>query len=216
MKSSRILRYKPKGGRSCDLLFFVTGNAIILYLGNVLVQLKKTKVMLSEKLLKALNSQVNAEIWSAYLYLSMSLDANARGDKGIANWYFVQYQEEIAHSRIFMNYILSRGARVELEPVAEVKTRWASAKESFGDTLEHERKVTAMIDALYRLANAENDFATSNMLNWFVGEQVEEEENVNDILSSLDKIGDSKYGLYMIDKELGARTYVEPSPLSGK
>lgn len=172
--------------------------------------------MLSKNLTKALNKQVNAEMWSAYLYLSMSLDANARGDKGIANWYFVQYQEEVAHARIFMNYILSRGARVELDAIDEVKKSWKNPLESFRDTLEHERKVTSLIGDLCRLAAEEGDFATSNMLKWFVDEQVEEEDNVQTIITSLEKVDDSKLGLYMIDKELSARTYVEPAPLAGK
>lgn len=172
--------------------------------------------MLSKKLESALNAQVNAEFWSAYLYLSMSVDAAAKGHKGVANWFSVQFQEEQAHAQILMNYILSRGGRVTLAPIAEVKTEWASPLEAFKDTLEHERKVTALIDNLCRIADEEKDFATMNMLAWFVDEQVEEEENAADLIDSLDKVNDSKLGLYMIEKELEARTYTVPSPLAGK
>lgn len=170
--------------------------------------------MLSKKLQDALNAQVNAEMWSAYLYLSMSVNAAARGDKGVANWFAIQFREEQAHAQIFMNYILSRGGEVVLAPIAEVKTSWATPLEAFEDTLAHEQKVTAMINNLCHIAAEEKDFATSNMLVWFVNEQVEEEENARDIIDSLKKVDDSKLGLYMVDKELAARTYVAPSILN--
>ena len=172
--------------------------------------------MLNPNVEKALNAQINAELWSAYLYLSMSLDASAKGYKGVANWYFVQFQEEQDHARIFMNYVLSRGGRVELAPIAAVDTEWASPLASFEDTLAHERKVTAMIENLCHVAEAEKDLATSNMLVWFVDEQVEEEENAQDIIDQLKMVGDSKMGLYMIDKDLAARVYTTPAPLAGK
>ena len=95
--------------------------------------------MLSKKLHEALNEQINAELWSAYLYLSMSVDAEAKGQKGIANWFYVQFREEQDHARILMNYILSRDAAVALKPIAEVRTSWASPLEMFRDTLEHEQ-----------------------------------------------------------------------------
>lgn len=172
--------------------------------------------MLSKKLHEAMNAQINAELWSAYLYLSMSMDASAKGYKGVANWYYIQFQEEQDHARIFMNYVLSRGGRVELAPIAAVDTEWASPLASFEDTLAHERKVTAMIENLCRVAEAEKDLATSNMLVWFIDEQVEEEENAQDIIDQLKMVGDSKMGLYMIDKDLAARVYTTPSPLAGK
>lgn len=172
--------------------------------------------MLSQQLHEALNAQINAEMWSAYLYLSMSVDAEAKGLKGVANWFYVQFQEEQDHARIFMNYVLSRGGRVELAPIAAVDTEWASPLASFEDTLAHERKVTAMIENLCRVAEAEKDLATSNMLVWFIDEQVEEEENAQDIIDQLKMVGDSRMGLYMIDKDLAARVYTTPSPLAGK
>ena len=108
--------------------------------------------MLSKKLHEAMNAQINAELWSAYLYLSMSMDAEAKGLKGVANWFYVQFQEEQDHARILMNYILSRDAEVRLQPIAEVRTSWDSPLEMFRDTLEHEQKVTAMINNLAAIA----------------------------------------------------------------
>ena len=165
--------------------------------------------MLSQKLLEALNAQVNAEFWSAYLYLSMSVDASAKGYKGVANWFAVQFREEQDHAQILMNYILSRGAEVRLAPIAEVRTSWGSPLEMFRDTLEHEREVTA-------IAADDRDFASSNMLVWFVDEQVEEEESAKDQIDALEQVEDNKLGLYMIDKELAARTYAQAAPLAGK
>ena len=124
--------------------------------------------MLSKKLHDALNEQINAELWSAYLYLSMSMDAEAKGLKGVANWFFVQFQEEQDHARILMNYINSRDAKVELKPIAEVRTEWASPLDMFKDTLEHEKVVTSMINNLASIAAEDKDFASANMLVWFV------------------------------------------------
>lgn len=180
--------------------------------------LKTTKntliTMLSEKLHEAINRQINAEIWSAYLYLSMSLDAETKGLKGFANWMYVQFKEELAHARIFMNYLTSRDARVDLLPVEAVPTKWDSALAMFNDTLTHERKVTAMINNLAAIAAADNDFASSNFLTWFVNEQVEEEETARDMIQSLEAVEGNKFGLYMLDKEQTARTYVVPAPLA--
>ena len=170
--------------------------------------------MLSQKLHDALNAQVNAELWSAYLYLSMALDAESKGYKGIANWFHVQFQEEQAHARIFMNYMLSRDAKVELRPIEAVPTTWETPLAMFEQTLEHEKKVTALINNLATIANDDRDFASINRLTWFVDEQVEEEENARDMIQAVAAVIDNKYGLYMLDKELAARTYNVPSPLA--
>lgn len=172
--------------------------------------------MLSAKMQKAFNEQINAEFWSAYLYLSMSLDAADKGYKGISNWFAVQFKEEQAHAQIFINYVLSRGGKVELAAIDSVPTEWESPLAMFRATLEHEKKVTSLIHNLCAVAAEEHDFASSNKLVWFVDEQIEEEENAQDIISSLEKVDDSKLGLYMVDKELAARTFVVPSPLAGK
>ncbi len=172
--------------------------------------------MLSKQLHDALNAQINAELWSAYLYLSMSMDAEAKGLKGIANWFYVQFQEEQDHARILMNYILSRNAEVKLLPIEEVRTQWASPLEMFQDTLTHEQEVTAMIANLASISAVDKDFASSNMLVWFVDEQVEEEQSARDMISACEAVEGNKFGLYMLDKELSSRTYQQAAPLAPK
>lgn len=170
--------------------------------------------MLNSKLQDALNAQINAELWSAYLYLSMSLHFEADGKAGIANWFRVQYQEEQAHATIFMNYVNMRGGRVELKAIDAVPTSWASPLDAFKATLEHEQKVTSLINNLYALAEAEKDYAMRDRLNWFVSEQVEEEDNCRTLIDKFSLIGDNGMGLYMLDQELATRTYVAPSILT--
>lgn len=170
--------------------------------------------MLSQQLHDALNAQINAEMWSGYLYLSMSVDAEAKGLKGVANWFYVQFREEQDHARILMNYILSRDAEVHLQPIAEVRTSWASPLEMFRDTLEHEQKVTAMINNLAAIAAGDKDYASSNMLVWFIDEQVEEEETAREMIGACEAVEGNKFGLYMLDKELAARTYTQAAPLA--
>ena len=172
--------------------------------------------MLSTKLQNAINAQVNAELWSAYLYLAMSLDAESKGYKGVANWFYVQFQEEQAHARIFMNYLNSRDAKVELLPIAEVRTSWDSVLDMFKQTLQHEKKVTSLIQNLMNIAKEDKDYASENRLIWFVDEQVEEEESARDMIAAFEAVEGNKYGMYMLDKELAARTYVAPSPLAAE
>ena len=172
--------------------------------------------MLSQNLYKAINDQINAELWSAYLYLSMSMDCEAKGYKGIANWFYVQFQEEQAHARIFMNYLNSVDAKVELLPIAEVKTSWDSVLDMFKQTLEHEKKVTGLINNIAAIANEDKDYATINRINWFIDEQVEEEESAREMITTFEAVEGNKYGMYMIDKELAARTYTVPSPLAAE
>ena len=170
--------------------------------------------MLSKNLHEAINAQINAELWSAYLYLAMSMDAESKGLKGVANWYYVQFQEEQDHARIFMNYLNSRDAKVELAPIAEVPTQWDSVLAMFTQTLEHEKKVTALINNLAAIANDDRDFASINRLTWFIDEQVEEEENAREMIAAVEAVEGNKYGMYMLDKELAARTYTTPLPLA--
>lgn len=170
--------------------------------------------MLSSNLYNAISEQINAEMWSAYLYLSMSMDCQAKGYNGIANWFYVQFQEEQAHARIFMNYLNSVDAKVELLPIAEVRTSWDSVLDMFKQTLEHEKKVTAMINNIAAIANADKDYAAINRINWFIDEQVEEEESAREMINTFEAVEGNKYGMYMIDKELAARTYTAPSPLA--
>ena len=170
--------------------------------------------MLSKKLHDAINAQINAEMWSAYLYLSMSVDAADKGQKGIANWFAIQFKEEQDHAMILLNYLQSRGGRVLLAPIAEVPTEWASPLAAFENTLEHEGKVTSLINNLMALAVEEKDFALQSRLNWFVDEQVEEEENATDLVNKFRMVGDNGYGLYQLDQELAARVYTQASPLA--
>ena len=172
--------------------------------------------MMSRELFKAINDQINAELWSAYLYLSMSMDCEAKGYKGIANWFFVQFQEEQDHARIFMNYLNSRDEKVVLLPIAEVQTEWDSVLDMYRDTLNHEKKVTAMINNIAAIAQQDRDYASINRITWFIDEQVEEEEAAREMITTFEAVEGNKYGMYMIDKELAARTYVAPSPLAAE
>lgn len=175
---------------------------------------KNQSNMLSQKLHNAINAQINAELWSAYLYLAMSLDAEAKGYKGVANWFYIQFQEEQAHARIFMNYLNSRDAKVELLPVDAVPATWDSVLDMFRQTLEHEKKVTSLIQNLVAIAKEDRDYASENRLIWFIDEQIEEEESARDMIFNLEAVEDNKYGMYMLDKELAARVYNVPSPLA--
>lgn len=170
--------------------------------------------MLSNRLHEAINAQINAELWSAYLYLSMSMDAEAKGLKGVANWFYVQYLEEQDHARIFMNYLNSRDAKVTLLPIEEVPSEWNSVLSMFEQTLGHEKKVTSLINNLAAIANEERDFASINRLVWFIDEQVEEEESAREMIAAVESVEGNKYGMYMLDKELAARVYTTPSPLA--
>lgn len=166
--------------------------------------------MLSPKMQDALSAHINAELWSAYLYLSMSLDASAKGYKGLANWFMIQFREEQDHAKLFMDYVLARGGAVTLAPIAAVPMHWDSPVAMFRDTAAHEQKVTELINDLCRTADEEKDFATANKLVWFVNEQVEEEDNVRSILDQIKMVEGNNMGLYMIDRELGARVYSAP------
>lgn len=172
--------------------------------------------MLNPKVQDAINEQINAELYSAYLYLSMAQYFEAEGLAGFANWFKIQFQEEQAHATIFMNYVNQRGGRVMLKAIDAVPTTWDSPMEVFRATLEHEQKETALINSLYTLAMQEEDYATRDRLNWFVGEQVEEEDNCRALIDKLRLIGDNGMGLYMLNTELAARTYAAPSPLAAE
>lgn len=161
--------------------------------------------MLSKKLENAINKQINAELWSAYLYLSMSSHFTHEGLSGVANWFTLQFHEEQEHAMKFMEYMAARGSKVELQPIEKVDTSWSTLKEAFEETLAHEKVVTGLINDLVTLAREEKDYATENMLQWFVSEQVEEEESVQEILDALELIGDKGHAIYMFDKELGKR-----------
>lgn len=172
--------------------------------------------MLNKRIEEALNAQINAEFWSAYLYLSMSTYFEAEGKSGFANWFRIQFKEEQAHAEILMNYVQDRGGRVELRAIEAVPTSWKSALDAFEATLAHENKVTTLLNNLYAIAEEEKDYATRSMLTWFIDEQVEEEKTAQGYIDNLRLIGDNGFGIYTLDKELGARTYNAPAPLANK
>jgi len=167
--------------------------------------------MIKKKIEEALNEQINAEFWSGYLYLSMSCHFAGEGLDGVANWFRIQFQEEQAHALALLDYLHSRGGKVELKPIADVPTSWDSVKDAFLSTLDHEQKVTGMINDLYALAESEQDYATRHKLNAFIAEQVEEEENVTHILDSLNLIGTDGAGMYQFDLQMAQRSYSAPN-----
>ncbi len=164
---------------------------------------------ISTKMQKAINDQINAEFWSAYMYLSMSAYFENRGLKGFAHWMRIQFREEQTHALKFLDYLAARGGKVELQPISPVATDWKDATDAFSETFEHEQKVTALINSLMYMAIEEKDFATQSFLKWFIDEQVEEEATALEILDKLKLINNHPQGLFMLDKELGARPLVE-------
>ncbi len=169
--------------------------------------------MLSEKMNIELNDQINAELYSAYLYLQMASFFTINNFDGFANWMEVQVQEEMAHAKIFYNHILERGGKVNLLTIEQPPYDWNSALQIFEAAYKHEQYVTSRIHKLMILAKDENDFPSISMLNWFVDEQVEEESNTERLSNQLRLIGDSGQGLLMLDRELAARVFVMPAPL---
>jgi ferritin len=161
--------------------------------------------MLSEKMQDALNAQINAELYSSYLYLSMAAYFEAQNLLGFANWMHKQSGEETTHGMKFYNYINSRRGRVLLTQLESPKTQWKSSLAVFEDSLKHEQKVTGLINKLMDLAIAESDHATISFLKWFVDEQVEEEANVDAVIQDLKRIGDAPQGLFILDRELAGR-----------
>lgn len=170
--------------------------------------------MISKKLEEAINAQINAEMWSAHLYLSMSAFCQKIGYPGMANWFMVQFQEEQDHAMIFFNYLQSRGGVVVLRGLDELPTEWANPLAVFEHTLQHEEKVTAMINNLMDIAVSEKDYASQSRLQWFIDEQVEEEENATELIQKLKHLEGNGYGMYVLDQELAARTYTKASPLA--
>ncbi|MDO4576044.1 MAG: ferritin [Planctomycetia bacterium] len=165
---------------------------------------------ISKKMEDAINAQINAEFYSAYLYLAMSCQAADMKLKGLANWFNIQYQEEVAHAMGFLNYLNERGGRVLLTTIDAPPTQWDSPVAMFENTCEHEAKVTAMINDLAALAFEQKDFAASQFLNWYVKEQVEEEATADEILGELRLAADNPSATLMLDRELGARVFVAP------
>ena len=172
--------------------------------------------MLSDKMLDALNKQINEEMYSAYLYLSMAAYFDAQNLKGFANWMMVQYKEEMDHAMKFYNYINSQGGRVKFYALKEPPSEWESPLHAFEETLKHEQHITKCINDLVDLAEQEKDRATFNLLQWYVDEQIEEEENDNEIIGKLKLVGNSGNGIFMLDRELAQRKYTPLSQEEGE
>ena len=168
--------------------------------------------MLNDKLLHALSSQVNAEYYSAYLYLAMSAAANQMGLAGAANWLFVQAQEEMAHGTHIYQYILERCESPAFAAIDLPPTAYANIDDIFKMVLEHEQKVTQSINHIATIAMQESDHACYQFMMWFVNEQVEEEASVSAVLDKLKFIDGNKAMLLTLDSELGARVFVDPFP----
>lgn len=169
--------------------------------------------MISNKMQEAFNNQINAELYSSYLYLSMAAYFESINLPGFANWMRCQSQEEIVHAMKFYNFVCERGGRVKLAAIDGPPTEWGSPLKAFQDAYAHEQKVTALINKLVDQALKEHDHASSSFLQWFVNEQVEEEASADKVVQQLNLAGDQGSGLFMIDRELGTRTFVMPAVL---
>jgi ferritin len=161
--------------------------------------------MLSQKLQDAFNKQINAELYSSYLYLSMAAYFESKDLKGMAHWMTIQAGEERAHAMRIFDWVNDRSGRVLLTPIEGPKTEWKSPLEAFEDAYKHEIKITAMINELFTLVAIEKDGAGHDFLEWFCREQVEEEANAQLIVAQLKLVGDNGLGLYMLDQQLGQR-----------
>ncbi|WP_373498577.1 ferritin [Desulfococcus sp.] len=170
--------------------------------------------MLSPKMNDALNEQINREMYSAFIYMSMSNRCNELGLKGFTNWFMVQYHEEMFHSMRIYEYVCRQGGKVTLKAIAQPPADFASPLDMMTKTLEHERYITQSINNLMDLAISEKDHATQIFLQWYVTEQVEEEENDNEIIAQLKLIQDSPHGLMMIDRDLAGRMATVPTDFS--
>jgi ferritin len=162
--------------------------------------------MLSDNMQAALNKQLNAELYSGYLYLSMNAYFKTLNLDGFANWMYYQAQEELTHGMKFYDFINQRGGQVTLDLIEAPPASWESPLAAFEATLAHEQKVTGLINDLMEVALTERDHATQIFLQWFVSEQVEEEESVGGVLEQLKLMGAAEGGLFMIDRELAKRS----------
>ncbi|MCJ7510387.1 MAG: ferritin [Dehalococcoidia bacterium] len=167
--------------------------------------------MIDQRMQEAINKQINAEIYSAYLYLSMSAHFQSVNLAGFANWMRVQWQEELAHALKFYDYVNECGGRVVLQPIEAPPSQWDSPLAVFGDVYRHEQKVTGMINKLVDLAVETRDHATTNFLQWFVAEQVEEEASADEVVRKLKLVDADSSALFMIDRELAQRVFVPPA-----
>lgn len=162
--------------------------------------------MIKESVLNLLNKQINEELYSSYLYLSMSAYFSSINLNGFAKWMRIQSQEENNHAMKIYDYVLQRDGKVTLTKIKDPKAVWKSPLDAFQDTLKHEQHISNCINDIVNLAIKEKDHATNQFFQWFVTEQVEEEANARAIVDKLKMIGDTKSGLFMLDRELGQRS----------
>jgi ferritin len=161
--------------------------------------------MISQAVSNAMNDQIQAELYSAYLYLAMSAHFEAENMPGFAHWMQLQANEELEHAMKFYGYIHDRGGRVVLQAIQQPQTTFTTPMAIFEQAYAHEQKVTGLINSIYDVARQENDYASQTFLNWFVDEQVEEERNASQIVDTFRLIGDNPAALFMLDRQLGAR-----------
>ena len=167
--------------------------------------------MLSKKMEKAINQQINAELYSSYLYLSMATYFESISLDGFSNWMRQQVQEELFHAMKMFDFVCDRGGRVILKAIDGPPSKWASPLDAFANVLTHEQKVTGLINDLVNLTLEERDHATTTFLQWFVSEQVEEESTAGTLVDKLKLIGKDANGLFMLDTELGQRVFTMPA-----
>lgn len=163
--------------------------------------------MIKKKILKAFNDQINAEMYSSYLYLSMESYFQSISLEGFAKWMRGQVQEELMHGMKMYDFVNERGGRVTLEAIDKPDSNWKSPLAAFEHVLKHEQHVTALIDDMVELAISEKDHASNIFLQWFVSEQVEEEASVGAVVDKLKLIKDNNSGLFMVDAEMGKRVF---------
>jgi ferritin len=161
--------------------------------------------MISNSMQKAINEQINKELYSSYLYLSMAAYFENKNLPGFAKWMHVQADEERGHGMKFFGHLVDRGGKVDLKPIAGPTTEWKTNLEVFKQVQEHEAAVTASINALYELALKEKDYPAQVLLQWFINEQVEEEKNAADNVHQLELIDAKGTAVLMLDKQLGKR-----------
>lgn len=167
--------------------------------------------MISKKMQDKLNYQINREIFSAYLYLSMASYATANGFDGFGNWFLCQYKEELSHAEKIYHYVNEQGSEVHLAAIEKPEDNFSSITDLFEKTLAHEKTVTGLIHDLVTLAREENDYATEYFLQWFVTEQIEEEAEPDKIVQRLKMVGEKGNGIIMLDKTLGTREFTPSS-----
>lgn len=167
--------------------------------------------MLKEKIQEALNKQLNAELFSSYLYLSMSAYFESINLKGFAHWMRIQTQEELVHVMKYFDFLIERGGKAILSSIESPPTEWASPLAVFEHAYQHEQKVTGLINDLVNLAISEKDHATNNFLQWFISEQIEEEASADEVVQKIKLMGDASAGLFMLDRELAQRIFTPPT-----